>query len=258
MALRLSKGLRNYVNEIGCLKQGLSGGRLLIYTGAQPAAADDAVTGTLLCTFTDASGAHTAEVLATGSVALTGGGSGSVNTLTVNGIEIMGSATSFNASLTQTAADIATKINNNRKNLLFTAANNGSATVTLTARPGLGTLANGWVVASTVTTITKTDTNMASGVDAANGLIFGDSATGILSKPTTQVWSGVAVATGTAGYFRFLGSVADAGALDSSEVFLRLDGNISTSGANMNISNTTITSGATQTIGTGTITEPAS
>ena len=258
MALRLSKGLRNFLNEGGSFKQAFAGGKLLLYTGSQPADADAAVTGTLLCTYTSSSGAHTAEVRSTGSVALTGGASGSVDTLTVNSIEIMGSATAFNTTLTQTAADICTKINNNPKNMLFVASNGGTATVTITAKPGLGTLPNAWVVASTVTTITKTDANMASGVNQANGLLFDDSAAGALVKSPSQTWSGVAGNTGTAGWFRLVGSVADAGSADSSEVFHRVDGNVATSGANLNLSSTSITATATQTISTFTLTEPAS
>lgn len=256
MALRFSKGLRNFLNEGGSLKQAFTNGKLLISSGAQPTTADDALSGTLLVTVTDDAGAHTAEVLSAGSVELTGGSAGSVNTLTVNSIEIMGSATNFNTSLDQTATDIATKINNNPKNLLFTASASGS-TVTITAKPGLGTLANGWTVASTVTTITKTDTNMSGGVTAVNGLKFGDSAAGVLVKSADQTWSGNAVSGGTAGWFRFQGSVADAGAADAAETYIRMDGSIATSGANMNMTSTAIVDEAVQTISSFSLTFPA-
>lgn len=256
MALRFSKGFRNFINEAGSLKNALAGGQLNIYTGGQPTTGDDAVAGTLLVAITLTGGARTAEVLSSGTVTLNTGASGSVNTLTVNSIEIMGSVTNFNASLTQTAADIVTKINNNPKNLLFMASNVG-AIVTITAKPGLGTLPNGWVVASTVTTITKTDVNMASGVAAANGLSFGDSAAGTIVKNPTEIWSGTAVSGGTAGWFRFVSSVADAGAADASEVFIRVDGNVATSGANLNMSNTTIAALAVQTLNTFSLTYPA-
>lgn len=258
MALRPSKALRNFLLEGGSLKQALSNCFIKVYTGAQPSTADAAPTGTLLCTVSLASGAPTREVLSTGSVALTGGASGSLNTLTVNSIEIMGSATNFNTSLIQTATDIVTKINNNPKNYLFIASNVGgtSATITLTAKPGMGSLPNGWVVASTATTITKTDTNMASGVSAANGLTWGDSAAGVLVKNPTETWSGVNAASGTAGWFRIEASVSDAGSLDSSEAVIRLDGAVSTSGAEMNLSTTVFTSGATFTLSGGSITLP--
>ncbi len=257
MALRLSTGLRNFLNEGGSLKQAFQNGSILLYTGSQPADANTAVSGTLLNTYTNASGALTVETKATGSVVLTGGGAGSLDTLTVNSLEIMGSATAFNTSLAQTATDVCTKINNNPKNLLFLASNGGSATITITAKPGLGSLPNGWVVASTATTITKTDNNMASGVTAVNGLLFGDSAAGVLVKDPAQTWSGVAGNSGTAGWFRLRGSVTDPGTTDSSELYIRLDGNVASSGANLNLSSTTITAAATQTISTFSLTEPA-
>lgn len=264
MALRLSKGLRNFLNETGSLKQALANGKILLYSGTQPTTADDAVSGTLLCTYTSSAGAHTAEVQATGVVTLTSSG-GSVDTFTVNSLEIMGSATSYDTSLTVTAAAVVTKINNNPKNMLFTASSN-LGVITITAKPGMGTLYNAKAISVTTTTLVATVTSTTfgsgtgggvAGVDAANGLQFGDSAAGVLSKLSTQTWSGVAVATGTAGWFRFLGSVTDAGAADSSEVYIRLDGNVATSGANLNLSSTSITSGATQTLDTWTLTEPA-
>lgn len=257
MALRFSDGLRNFLLEAGSLKNAFANGRIQIYTGAQPTTANDAVAGTLLATITLNAAAFTAEVLSVGSVALTGGASGSLNTLTVNSIEIMGSATPFNVSLAQTAQDVVSKINNNPKNLLFVASLTPTSTITITAKPGLGTLANGWVVASTATTITKTDTNMAGGVNSVNGLTFGDAIAGKLVKAVLEVWSGLAVTDGTAGWFRLLGSVADGGLADAAAAFLRLDGNIATSGANLNMSNTNFVTGATQTLSTFSFTEPA-
>lgn len=255
MALRLSKALRNYIDSGGALKDALQGGKIIIYDGAQPGSAEAAPTGSALVTITDGSGAHTAEVQATGSVALLTGASGSVNTLTVNSIEIMGSATAFNTSLAQTAQDIVDKINANPKNLLFKASRS-SNTVVITARRGLGALVNTWVVASTVTTITKTDTDMSGGTSSANGLKFGEAAAAVLAKLTSQTWSGVAGAAGVAGWFRFVGSVADSGALDSSELQLRMDGAIATSGAQINMSSTTVANGSTQTVSSFAITLP--
>ena len=257
MALRFSPGLTNFIAVNGSWKDFLDEGSIEIYTGTQPATADLAVTGTLLATITSSAGAKTAEVRATGSVTLTGGASGSVDTLTVNSVEVMGSATSFDTTLTQTATNIALKINRNPKNKDVVASASG-AVITLTAQPGMGTLPNGWVVASTVTTITKTDANMASGVNSVNGLKMDyNAAAGVFTKDSTQTWSGTAGATGTAGWFRYKGSIADAGALDSAALYLRMDGNIATSGANLNMSSTSITSGALQTLSTFSLTIPA-
>jgi hypothetical protein len=54
-----------------------------------------------------------------------------------------------------------------------------------------------------------------------------------------------------------LGSVADAGVADSAETFIRLDGTVATSGADLNMSNTNFVAGATQTLSTFSFTMPA-
>ncbi|HEY6019927.1 MAG TPA: hypothetical protein VIY48_08490 [Candidatus Paceibacterota bacterium] len=255
MALRYSTAVRNFMAGIGSYKDAFQNGRIEIYQGAQPATADAAVTGTLLCTITDNSQARTAEVLSAGSVTLTGGASGSVNTLTVNGIEVMGAAVPFNTSLTQTAADVAAQINRFHSGAEYLASAAG-AVVTITALPGTGTMPNGFIVASTVTTLTKTDANMAGGVAAANGLKYDFPANGAIAKLASQVWSGLNVASGTAGYYRQYGSVADAGGADTNLVYYREDGAISTSGAEMNLSSTALTAGATTTLGGSSLTIP--
>lgn len=257
MALKLSAALRDACNEMGSLKNVMSNCVMKWYTGAQPATAETAPTGTLACVFSSASGALTREVLAVGSVALTGGASGSVNTLTVNSLEIMGSATNFNTSLVQTATDIVTKINNNPQNLLFVASNvlGTSATITLTARPGLGALAN-WTVASTTTTITKTDTNLTGGVTALNGLKWGDSVAGVLAKDPSQTWSGLALQTVSVGWFRIEAAVLDSFVTDATGVIMRIDGSIGISGAELNMGNPAIVTGVAQRIDNFSITLP--
>ncbi len=80
-------------------------------------------------------------------------------------------------------------------------------------------------------------------------------ASGVLSKQT-NTWDGVAVATGTAGYFRYCASTSDAGGTSTTEV--RIQGAVATSGAELNMSSTSITSAATTTIDTFDITMPAS
>jgi hypothetical protein len=92
----------------------------------------------------------------------------------------------------------------------------------------------------------------------AGGLEFGVAASGAISKLSTQTWSGVAVASGTAGWFRLYGNAADEASTPAISTTLpRVDGSIATSGAQLNMSSTTITSGATTTIDTFTITLPA-
>jgi hypothetical protein len=56
MALKLSTGLRNKLMDTGSLKSIFALGFIKIYSGAAPADANAAVTGTLLCTISLASG----------------------------------------------------------------------------------------------------------------------------------------------------------------------------------------------------------
>src|SRR3990167_9378872 len=138
MALRLSTGLRNFMLQHGSLKDALQNGRMEVYTGTQPTTADSAATGTLLCPITKGSAAHTAEVLATGTVTLTGGASGSVDTVTVNSVNILTTgAVPFNTSLNQTAADLAAAINASESSPEYTASVSG-AIVTISAMRGTG------------------------------------------------------------------------------------------------------------------------
>ena len=86
------------------------------------------------------------------------------------------------------------------------------------------------------------------------------SAAGVINKNPSEVWSGVVTGAGTqtAGWFRFKGSLADDNTLDSTlQKWIRMDGTISTTGANMNMSNTSLVNGVTQTLNTFAFTVPA-
>lgn len=80
-------------------------------------------------------------------------------------------------------------------------------------------------------------------------------ASGAISKSASQTWSGAAIATGTAGWFR-LRRHDDSNAASSS--FVRYDGACATSGAQMNLGSLTISSGAPITVSAATFTMPAS
>lgn len=257
MTLRLSSGARNFLLQHGSLKKAFQGGKILIYSGAQPSSADAAPTGTLLCTITKSSGAHTAEVQATGTVTLTGGSSGSINTVTVDGVNILtNGAVAYNTSLTQTAADLAAAINLSESSPEYTATSSG-AVVTIKAARGAGAAPNTLVVSATLTTITATYGDMSGGVAWANGLSFDVSSAGTIAKKTGETWTGVNVASGTAGWYRFVGAVADSGVADTTETEIREDGAIATSGAQLNLTNTTLALDATTTIATWSRTQPA-
>jgi hypothetical protein len=85
------------------------------------------------------------------------------------------------------------------------------------------------------------------------GIQFGTASGGIISKLGGEVWSGTAVATGTAGWFRLYDNSRTTGA---STTGIRLDGTVGTTGAQLIVSSTSISSGATVTIDTASFTFP--
>jgi len=91
-----------------------------------------------------------------------------------------------------------------------------------------------------------------------NGLTFASGTGGAISKTAAQVWSGAASATGTAGWFRFYAKAYDVGVDSGDESFVRMDGQVGTSGAQLNLHSLSIVSGATTTIDQFTLTDPES
>ena len=260
MTIRQSTGLRNHLLSGGSFRSAFNGGSLEIYSGAQPASADTAPSGTKLVTISSASGALTAEVKATGTAVLAGT-VGTVTALKIDGEDIMGATATFVDTLTNLAIAVRDIINRNPRNLRFVASAS-SATVTITARPGIGANLNAIGVLATTGAggITSTDTdvgNVVAGVTQVNGLQFESASAGSITKLASQTWSGVIAATGTAGWFRLKGPVADADATDASEVVLRLDGSVAVSGGDLNLTSTALVLSATETVTTFTPTEPA-
>lgn len=91
-----------------------------------------------------------------------------------------------------------------------------------------------------------------------NGLDFAAAASGVMTKSVSETWQFVGIADGTAGWFRHVGgAAADSLAADSSATYPRIDGRISTSGAEMTLSNLSIVTGATTTIDSYTVQWPA-
>jgi hypothetical protein len=105
--------------------------------------------------------------------------------------------------------------------------------------------------AQTGTLLVTINTSTGSGFDLKFQLT---AAAGVLSKQT-NTWDGVAVDTGVAGYFRYYADKTDPGTATTTEV--RIQGAVATSGAELNMSNTSITAAATTTIDTFDITMPA-
>jgi hypothetical protein len=92
-----------------------------------------------------------------------------------------------------------------------------------------------------------------------NGLTFAAAANSSLDKASAETWQFKGLASGTAGWFRFVTGVtlADNLALDTTFVHPRIDGRIATSGAEMNLSSVTVVVDAMTTIDTFRITWPA-
>lgn len=241
--LRLSTGLGDFTNGRGSIKQAFTYGHLDFYTGSQPSSADEAINGSLVARVSNASGVWTAETPSYGIVNFTGGAAGSLDTLTVNGVDVLGGAVSFSGSLANTMVLVAAQINAKRTtpNYVASIPTAGVATMHLTAEPGLGTGPNTYAIAHTETTITVTKTDFANGVASANGLLFTASSSRTISKSGT--WSGLILLTDTVGWFRLCGPWTDAGTYSTS--LMRIDGSVL---ADMSAANVSLTAGRTLTI----------
>ncbi len=251
MTFRYSTALRNAMAGGIGFAASLNHGVIDVYTGPQPLSADSPMTGTLLGTFTAEGSAFTAETQATGTIVITGG-STSVATLTVGTFNIIpDGAVAYNTSTAQTASDLCDAIN---RNAIYTATVS-SSTVTIKPRPGVGAAHNGLTVTSTGSvTATYGGGTMSGGVAPVNGLIFTVASSGAVVK-TNANWKATGLADGTAGCFRFRGSVADANG--TSTTLVRWDGSIGTSGADMILTNLLFGVGTPETMTACSFTQPA-
>jgi len=91
------------------------------------------------------------------------------------------------------------------------------------------------------------------GGSPTSGLQFGAPASGVISK-NADVWSGVGLANGTAGWWRLYGNAYTTGL---STTAIRIDGSCATSGGDLNMASLAVTTGATTTIDSFAVTQPA-
>lgn len=258
MALKLSTKLRNQLLGGEDLRRIFEDGVLKIYSGSAPSSADDIVSGVLLATITKASGTVSASEVSTHQEALLAIGShasGETFTLIVNGVSYTYTNTP-DLDAIPIAAAFAKYIDANCPDVEAFA----SGTINVYVRSKYKGVAVTWSIAGTGT-INSTTGAQALADSVANSLAdtirFAAPASGVIAKETA-VWSGVAVATGVAGYFRLINSADDGSADGSNLLYPRLQGSVGVSGTEMTMSNTTITSGATQTVDSASITMPAS
>jgi hypothetical protein len=268
MAIRRSTALINGLAQGYGVRELLRDARVYVYTGSQPVDADTAPSGTLLGTFTLANGVYTGPTRATAVIGLSGS-AGDIDSIYIGGstfnllsasVTTAKSGAVFNTDCVNIAANI-----NARQNPFNITATASGETVILHMPYWWGAFANGLTVAVAGTTTTyavnagDADTFGASGgtatvgISAVNGLNFLETITdGTVSKEATA-WQCTAVASGTAGWFRFVAGGSTVGVADTD---VRFDGTSATSGGDMTISSTSMTSGAVYTISAGTITEP--
>ena len=270
MAIRVSTEFRNRISEGYGIRELLRDGRIYVYSGSQPATADTAPTGTLLATYTLSGGTYTAPASSQADITISGS-TGTIDTITVGGsaVDLLGGTpVAITAgSLGSSADNIAAQINAVQNPLNITAASDSVDTITLSCPVWMGANADGLTVATTQTTSTVSINGGSSsafggtgspqgGTTAVNGLNFQfPASSGVLSKETT-VWQDTSADnTGTAGWFRFVAGGSSVSGGTSEVVF---DGNVATSGGDLNMTSTSITAATTQTISTFTITFPSS
>lgn len=257
MTIRFSTGTRNGLAGSLGLQGMFNKFYMNVYSGAQPASADAAATGTLLGTVSLSSGALTKETRATGTITITGATGGTINNITVGGKNIIpdGAITVSGDTTSTLASKLCDAIN--RNGVMEASVN--AAVVTITGRPGTGVTTE--AVTGSLTTATASYANMGAvaGVAPVNALIFDVPALGVIAKPATAIWSMAGVAIGTAGWFRIYGSnTADTGALLSAAPWYpRIDGTCGVGSGDAQLSSLSVTVGSPHTVDVCSFTFPS-
>lgn len=88
-----------------------------------------------------------------------------------------------------------------------------------------------------------------------NGLNLATAVAGVASKESGETWSGVGLADGTAGWFRYYSNAYTTGA---SSTAVRFDGVCGVGSGELRMSSLTVATSATTTVDSGSITQPAS
>lgn len=255
MTVRLSTGLANAMAQGLGFAGALHRGYIKFFSGAQPANADAAETGTLLGIATKSSGALTKETRASATLIVTGT-SGTLTAVTAGTLPIVGDPgeVTYLTSTAVTAALIADAINRSG----VAEATSASNVVTVKPRPGFGAAWN--TLALAAAGITCTGSNFSGGVAPVNALMFGQPSAGVIAKPSDQVWSFNGLATGTIGWARYYPSdTNDSGALLSGAPWYpRLDGSCGVGSGDFQLSTISISAGLPVTIDTFQWTQPKS
>jgi hypothetical protein len=239
----------------GCLRKAFEDGILKIYSGTAPSTADNAPTGSLLAVITESSGLVTANTRSTPpyyTITLAHGGDapdvGDTVKLEVDDVDFQYVATAAESTVELLAIKVATLLNDlpqvtavpsHANGLLYVQGRYAGVDLLIEEDTSTGALT---VTVGTVVAAAPLDTLK----------LLAPSA-GVITK-NTHVWSGVGAIAGTATYFRLVTN-SDLGTDNATDV--RIQGTVSTSGADLNMSNTSITVGPTITIDTFALTLPA-
>lgn len=257
MAIKISTGLAKYLHATGSMKKCFTGGKIEIRSGAAPATADAAATGTLLYTIVNAAAVVKAKQKIRFTPVIGTATAGDWH-ITLNGI-----SHKFTGDGSVTIAEVCTGLYNLiRAAQRTTAITTPPGTITIPDIDGLFTLTDNGTSLDIEAATAGVPFSYSSSVDGAGagtatfgnaivtadayGLQFEDAADvtlGALEKLASQTWSGVVVADGTPGYFRLV-TDGDAGGL--STTLARFQGNVSTvAGSDMTITHATVSIGET-------------
>lgn len=165
-----------------------------------------------------------AAVVASTAVTLLSGTTGKITGITINGLQLLAVSVPFHTSLTQTAADLAVKINDNYTTPNYSAVAVGQI-VTISAAVGTGTTPNGYVVTNTTSgNIVLSAPNLSGGVAAVAGVAQVTTATLIGTPQSADLFAltingrvyqstGRASATGTSAFIASKRVFSTAGSL---------------------------------------------
>jgi hypothetical protein len=238
---------------------------LKIYSGTAPTDADDAVTGVLLATITKASGTVDTDKYNSGAlserstckhIGLTlDGDHGAADTVKITINYNSAGAVAYQYTNTDDAGDafavrdmVVRWMNKTFGYLMAVGGDTDDNFIWVRTRIPGDTL----VIADNTGTITVTvDDGIATA--RSNCLYFAAPSSGAMAK-AAETWSGVVATTGVAGYFRLVEPEDDG---TDSTTQRRAQGTVSTSGAELNLSSTSLVAATTLTIDTYSISIPA-
>lgn len=264
MTERLSIALRNKLLGKECMRGIFRDCVMKIYSGAAPATADEAVTGVLLAAISLSGGAVSADEFAIPSrwkVVIPGthvaGTYGVIITVEAATYTCTYDANADHASNDAIAVGLARAINNSAAPVFAIAAGDTGTPVSsdIFIQPKVGGIHMGIVDGGGTVTIT-TFTELLPAHAACDAVSFAHPSAGAMSK-NASVWSDTVLVSGVAGYFRIV-TTHDDGTDDTTTLDQpRAQGTVSTSGAELNMANTSLVVGEVHTVDSYSISLPA-